>query len=172
MSIRIFLLLSLFAIFLFSCESECKLQPIPEKVFDLNKVQKVLILKSQNVIDSAIIVEKNDYYEKTSFKGPMNYRECEHYKSYEYKFRDDNILVSVRKNVVNSLELDLLAFGNCPNFNSERKIAEKELLLNKEYSFEKDFDCEQTNSNIKKVVLKGFLIESITTTDNKVWKIK
>ncbi len=171
MNIIISLLLSLTLLF-FSCEKECKLKPIPENIFDLSKVPEIMIFKNQKEIDSSKIVEKYNYYEKTSYKGPMNVRECEHYKSYELKFKDDQILVSIRKNDSDSLELEVLAFGNCPNFEIKRKITENELLLKKEYVFEKDLDCEQTNSNIKKLVLEGFLIKSITTLDNRIWTLK
>lgn len=155
-----------------SCEKDCKLQPIPSDVFDLNKIKDVMVFTSKNEIDSAQIVEKYNYYEKTSFKGPTNIRECEHYKSYEIKFKDDQISVSIRKNVSDSLELDVLAFGDCPNFKNARIISENELLSNKEYTFERDIDCEPTNSKIKQIVLKGFLITSITTSDNKIWITK
>ncbi|MBP6424476.1 MAG: hypothetical protein KA278_02010 [Flavobacterium sp.] len=148
------------------------MKPIPENIFDLSKVPEIMIFKNQKEIDSSKIVEKYNYYEKTSYKGPMNVRECEHYKSYELKFKDDQILVSIRKNDSDSLELEVLAFGNCPNFEIKRKITENELLLKKEYVFEKDLDCEQTNSNIKKLVLEGFLIKSITTLDNRIWTLK
>lgn len=171
MKIKISLLIFLTLLF-FSCEKKCKLKPIPENIFDLNKIPEIIIFKNQKEIDSAKIVERYNYYEKTSFKGPMNVRECEHYKSYELKFKNDQILVSIRKNDSDSLELDVLAFGNCPNFKIERTITENELLLKKEYVFEKDLDCEQTNCNIKKVVLEGFLIKSITTIDNRIWTLK
>ena len=172
MTNRNLFILSFFSLTFFSCERDCKLQPIPNDVFDTNKIKDVMIFTNKNEIDSAKIVEKYNYYEKTSFKGPMNVRECEHYKSYELKFKDDQISVSIRKNVSDSLELHVLAFGDCPNFKNDRIISENELLLNREYTFEKGLDCESTNSNIKQVVLKGFLIKSITTSDNKIWIAK
>lgn len=172
MSNRILLILCFFSLFFFSCEKDCNLEPIPDDIFDLNKINEVMLFKCQNEIDSTEIIDKYNYYEKTSFKGPMNYRECQHYKSYELQFKEDQILVSIRKNVSDSLELEIYAFGNCPNLNINRKIPEDELRLNKEYIFEKKLDCEQTNSNIKKVILNGFLIKSITTLDGKTWTLQ
>ena len=172
MSKRILFILSFCLLFFFSCEKDCKLEPIPDDIFDLNKINEVMLFKYQNEIDSAEIINKYNYYEKTSFKGPMNIRDCEHYKSYELKFKEDQILVSIRKNVADSLELEVYAFGNCQNLKINSKIHENELRLNKEYLFEKKSDCEQTNSNIKKLVLNGFLIKSITTLDGKTWTLQ
>ncbi|TDO73492.1 hypothetical protein EV143_10584 [Flavobacterium chryseum] len=166
------LLLLLFFLFLISCERECKLSPIPSNLFELENCKKEYIFHCGNDTVHAKITDKYDYYEKTSFKSPTNIRRCEHYKSYELDFKGQKILVSVRKKVNDSLELDVLAFGNCIKFSSEKKIMQKELLQNKYYLFERESDCDSSNSIFKKVILKGYLITSITTSNNKIWTIK
>ncbi|MBF4518404.1 hypothetical protein IRZ71_18770 [Flavobacterium sp. ANB] len=164
------LLISL--VLLLSCERECKLSPIPTNIFQLEDLKQYYLFHSKNDTVNAKITDKYDYYEKTSFKSPTKIRRCEHYKSYELDFKGEKILVSVRKNVPDSLELDVFAFGNCTKFPSEKKIIQKELLQNKYYTFERESDCDSSNSIVKKVILKGYLITSITTSDNKIWTIK
>ncbi|KRD11131.1 hypothetical protein ASE21_05290 [Flavobacterium sp. Root901] len=165
-NISIFILLVLILI---SCERECHLTPIPKAVFDLGKIEKKIMVTSGNEIDSLILVDKIEDYIKTSFKGPMNVRDCEHYKSYKFSFKTDDIDVSVRKYVEDTLQLDVLSFGICDN-SDDRTIPEKELSLNKEYIFERKENCD--TSIIKRIVLKGYLIQSITTSDNKTWTVK
>lgn len=163
------ILLIPFILLLAGCEKECTLPRIPDNVFNLKNIGKTIILKNNATLDTAKVIEVSNYYEKTSFKGPMNVRECEHYKSYEVEFKGERINVSVRKYIPDTLELDVIAFGTCSDFPSEKKMAEKELLLNKEYIFEQAADCNSSNSNIKRVILKGHVIKSITTSDDKVW---
>lgn len=166
-NISIFIVLMLI---LFSCERKCHLTPIPKSIFDLEKVEKKIRVSNGNEVDSLLLIEKNEDYVKTSFNGPMKVIRCQHIKSYKFSFRGDEIDVSVRKLVEDTLELDVLSFGSCSKSNDTRIILEKELLFNKEYIFEKETDCD--SSIIKKIVLKGYLIKSITTSDNKIWVVR
>lgn len=166
------ILFLLITISLLSCERECKLVPIPSNIFQLENLRKEYVFYSDVKTISAKITDKYDYYQKTSFKSPTKILRCGHYKSYELDFKGEKVLVSVKKNVSDSLELDVHAFGNCIKYPSEKKIPEKELLLHKLYTFERDSDCDSSNSIIKKVILKGYLIISITTSDNKTWIAK
>ncbi|HEX8334934.1 MAG TPA: hypothetical protein VF622_20075, partial [Segetibacter sp.] len=113
-----------------SCEKDCRLQPISTNVFDLNAVPKTLYLESDIEIDSLVLVETLENFEKTSYKGLMSYRECEHFKSYEYNFRNERIFVSIRKNDKGTINLSLLGFGRCLNLD-EIVVSEEELLSSK-----------------------------------------
>lgn len=153
-----------------SKERKCTLKPIPSSVFDLGKVKNVLV-KNGSQTDNIKIYDKVDSYEETSFNGPMNYRECGHYKGYTARFRDYNIIVSLRKNIDESLELDVDALGSCGKF-TLYKLSEDKLNSSCEHIFEAEPDCEAPNSIFKKVVLKGYLIKSVTTTDGKKWEVQ
>lgn len=151
-------------------ESECDLKPIPSSVFNLTCVKSVVV-KNGNETDSLIVSEKIDHYEKTSYKGLMNYRACEHYKGYKARFKEYEINVSLHKNADETLELDVIAFGSCGNITPVR-VNEDELLLNKEYFFNAQPNCEAPNSIFKKIILRGYFIKSITTTDNETWVVQ
>lgn len=43
---------SFFSLSFLSCEKDCKLQPIPSNVFDLNKIQDTMIFINKNEIES------------------------------------------------------------------------------------------------------------------------
>lgn len=165
---RIIFIYFLALISLNSCEKKCNLKPIPKNVFDLEKIKEETVnLKSGNNIDILIFNDKYDSYTEKSFNGPMNKVDCGHSKSYIYKFRNETIQISLDKNDEGILELDLTGWFN-KTFDS-RIINENELLANKEYFFEREADCDSTKSQIQRIILKGYLIKSITTTDNKVW---
>ena len=166
----------LFLLILFnSCSDtkKCDLKPIASNVFDLGKITKeTVILKCGKEIDSLILNDKYDIYTEESFKGLMNYRECGHSKSYTYNFRNEPIQVCIDKSE-NNLELSLYAwFNNLSNANS-KNVTESKIMDNREYyTFYRDTNCDSLKSQIKEVVLKGYLIKSITTLDNKKWVLK
>lgn len=158
----------LILIFLNSCERKCKINPIPANVFDVSKIKpKSVLLKCNNEIDSLTFNDKWDSYTETSFKGPMNIRRCGHSKSYKYNFRNETLQVILDKNENSIFELQVI--GWCTIFNDIRIIKENELLLNKEYIFERETDCDSSKSDIKTIIIKGYLIKSIVTIDNKIW---
>ena len=163
----IFLLLILI---ISSCEKECKLERINENVFDLNILKgKYYLTSDLDGAESLSIKDKTDIYEKSSFQSPMNYRECEHFKSYEVEFRNELIDISLRKTDEKKYELDVMFW--CGEILSEIEINPKDLILNKEYIFKRQNDCNIQNSQIKSIVLNGFQIKSIKTTDNRIWNI-
>lgn len=153
-----------------SNEEKCTLKPIPSSVFDVNEIKNVSV-KNGSQTDSIKIYDKVDSYEETSFKGPMNYRQCGHYKGYTARFRDYDIVVSLRKNSDSSLELDVNALGSCGKF-IIYKVTEDKLKSPYKHIFEAEPDCEAPNSILKKVVLEGQLIKSITTADGKIWQVQ
>lgn len=152
-----------------SCVSECKLVPIDEKIFDINQIEKKYILANNlNETDSLIYINHTDKYQKKYRQSFINFVECEHFKSYELKFRDEIIEISLRKNKNGELTLNLL-FA-CGKILDERKVGFKEMIDGKEYKFNRRKDCEINNSEIKTIILNGIKVKSIETTDNKIWK--
>ncbi len=149
---------------------KCDLEPIPFTVFDLDHVKSQAV-KNGNETDSIRIYEKIDSYEETSFGGIMNRRECGHYKGYKARFKDYTIDVSLRKNADETLELDVIALGSCGKF-IIYKVTEDKLKPQYEHIFEAEPDCEAPNSIFKKVVLRGYLIKSVTTADGKTWEVQ
>ncbi len=161
----------LILIFFNSCEIKCELKPIPENIFDVTAITKEpVLLESGKAIDSLTFNDKYDSYTQNSFKGPMKYEECGHSKGYTYNFRNETIHVSLDKNDKGIFELSLTGWFN-KSFDI-RIIKEKELLQNKEYVFDREANCDPAHSQIKRVILKGYLIKSIITTDNKIWTSK
>ena len=156
---------------LLSCERKCNLKPIPKNIFDVEKIKpESVILESGKNIDSLTFNDKYDSYIENSFKGPMKYEECGHHKSYTYNFRNETIQVCLDKNDKEIFELSLIGWFN--KFNDIRTIKENELLLNKQYIFERETDCDSSKSQIKRVVLNGYVIKYIITIDNKKWQLK
>ena len=91
-----------------SCEKECKLERISENLFDLNKIDGNKFRANKTAeTDSLILLDKMDIYEKSSYSGLMNYRECGHFKSYIVKFKENHIQISLRKNSESEYELSL-----------------------------------------------------------------
>ncbi|WCO03558.1 hypothetical protein [Psychroserpens ponticola] len=162
MNLLLFLILT-------SCEKECKLKPIDESVFDLNKINnKYYLTSDKSEIDSITLIEKIDFYEKTSFKGPMNYRECQHVKSYIVDFQDKEIQIHLTKRENGDYELNL--FSQCISSIDGFKVNPSELTNNK-FVFERT-SCGLGKSNIEQIILNGYKIESIKTVDKKTWKLE
>jgi hypothetical protein len=168
---RIIFINLLIFIFLSSCEKKCELKPIPKNIFDIEKIKSESItLESGRNLDILNFKDKYDSYTENSYNGLLKYEECGHHKSYTYNFRNETIQVCLDKNDKEIFELSLIGWFN--KFNDIRFIKENELLLNKEYIFEREKDCDSTKSQIKRIVLSGYFIKSIITIDNKEWKIK
>mgnify|MGYP006209542601 CR=1 FL=1 len=168
---RIIIINFLILLLLLSCERKCNLKPIPKNIFDVEKIKpESVILESGKNIDSLTFNDKYDSYIENSFKGPMKYEECGHHKSYTYNFRNETIQVCLDKNDKEIFELSLIGWFN--KFNDIRTIKENELLLNKQYIFERETDCDSSKSQIKRVVLNGYVIKYIITIDNKKWQLK
>ncbi|WP_127846311.1 hypothetical protein [Psychroflexus aestuariivivens] len=153
-----------------ACEKDCKLERIDENIFDLRQLkEKYFLTSDSNEIDSLIISTKIDIYEKTSFQSPMNYRECEHFKSYKIEFRNEVIDISLRKTDKGIFELDALFW--CGESLNQIEINPTELIMDKEYVFNRKTDCEMRNSQIETIILNGFKIKTLKTTDNKTWNL-
>lgn len=150
-----------------SCGKKCELKPIPSTIFDLGKIQKSVVLKCGKETDSLTFNDKYDIYTNESYKGIMKYEECGHSKAYVYNFRNETINVSLTKTDQEILELDLTGWFN--KFNDVRIVEEKDLLENKEFIFIREKDCDSAKSQIKKITLKGYRIQSIVTIDDKIW---
>ena len=165
---RVLTIYLIILIFCNSCEKKCELKAIPKNIFDVELIKREnLILKCGKNIDSLTFNDKYDSYVENSFKGPMKYEECGHHKSYSYNFRNETIQICLDKNDKEVFELSLIGWFN--KFNDVRIIKENELLLEKEYFFEREAECDSTKSQIKRIILKGYLIKSIVTNDNKNW---
>jgi len=155
-------------IFLNSCSRKCELKPIPNNVFDLEKVnKKTVLLKCGKELDSLTFNDEYDIYTKESYKGPMKYEECGHSKAYKYNFRNETIEIYLDKNDKEILELGLIGWFN--KFNDIRIVKENDLLENKEFTFVRNDNCDTTKTQIKTITLKGYRIKSIITIDNKIW---
>ena len=151
-----------------SCEKNCELKRIEENVFDLSKLkEKYFLTSDSNETDSLILINKIDVYQNNSISTLMNYRECEHFKAYEFEFKNETVEISLRKTDKNKFELD--ALFPCGEISSGIDINPEELKQNKEYIFNRKRDCTLENSQIQTIILNGFKIKTIKTTDNKTW---
>lgn len=166
------LLFLLFLFFFNSCSKECKLTPIPENVFELNKIKERNILNYGDEIDSIIFVDEYDIYTDKSYKGLMKYEECGHSKSYSVEFRNEPIQICLNKTEKKGLELCLYGWFNNSSNDKYIILSEKKLSENREYTFYRNTNSDSLKCQIKELTLKGYKIESITTLDNKKWVLK
>lgn len=127
------------------------------------------MLTSGKDTDSLVYVEKGESYQEESLKGIAVHKECEHNKSYEYSFRGEPLSIYLRKDNEEKLTLELYGFFNTSH--TGIPVTESDILKNKEFIFTAN-EVPNDKSPIKEIVLKGYKIKSITTTDNKKWTPK
>jgi hypothetical protein len=154
-----------------SCSKECTLKRIPENIFELKKIKEQNVLSCGNESNKLIFTDEYDIYTKESYKGIMKLEECGHSKSYTCEFRKEPIQVCLDKNNENNLELSIYGWFNNLSDTESIILTENELSRNKEYVFQRNTNCDSVKSKIKEVVIKGYMIKSITTLDNKKWTL-
>lgn len=159
---------ALLIIILSSCirKEKCIMPPIPNNVCNINDLtEDKIVFHSGKDTATLSLIDKWDDYEEESITAIANKVDCRHSIGYECTFQDEHITVNLTKD-----DKEDLALGLFSGFNTEQSeiATNEEQILNKDKFIYKE---DRYNSTIiKQVVLKGIIIESITTKDNKIWK--